>query len=250
MSEFLEALAKLATAPWQKKLAYGIFVLFLLGSALTALREVSGFTFRELFSSAPAPLGSEARGEIQKRLRQALADGTLSVDESHELQAFVAGIGGDGKLAENYLAEAQSRILRASQEIHQGSELAARGNFSEARVHFREAISLDGENSAGWANFGGAALELGDWQEAESSLRKALALEPQSLIANFNLGACLAAQEQPAAALEHLERAATRVARDGSRHQIAALRAELLSSRHFASIRQTSRFRELLRRVS
>ncbi len=238
---------------WRRLIAGGGVVGLV--TVLAGLSELSGYSLRDLAARwspfAPAELSDEARTALRARVRTLGVDGALSADESRALRDDVAGLKLDAELAERYLAEIEPRMLRAARDLQEGAELAAQERFPEARVRFREATRLDAENAIAWANFGGAALELGAAAEAEAALRKALALEPESIEANYNLGACLAAQRRGPAALDHLERSMTLLLRGDARPAFdrQALLDDLETSEHFSAVRGSPRFAALIRRV-
>lgn len=224
-------------------------------SIAASVAELTGFNVRDLAqrwsSAAPATLSSETRSVLRARLRPLTADGALSVDESRELRAYVANLKLEAQPAEQYLVEIEPRMLQAARNAQEGAELAAQERFPEARARFREATRLDGENATAWANLGGAALELGVTTEAEAALRKALALEPQSIEANYNLGACLAAQKRGPAALDHLERSMTLLLHGDAPPVFSrqALLDDLQTSDDFSALRGSDRFDALIRRI-
>lgn len=233
-----------------------VFVgLSIIVTILAGLSQIAGFNVRDLpdywETIHRAELNDEARIALATRLRGLVRDGSLSVDESRALRDYAAGLKLDSQVVEQYLSELGPRMVRASKDLQEGAELAAQERFSEARSRFREAIALDDQNAAAWANFGGAALELGATDEAQAALRKALALNPESIEANYNLGACLAARSQNSSAFDHLERSLALMSRGDSPPIFSqeALLADLQNSPHFASLRTSSRFTALLLQV-
>jgi tetratricopeptide (TPR) repeat protein len=229
--------------------------LVILGGFSVGLSQVTGFNLRDLAErwkpAASATLSEEARSALRARVRNLASDGSLSVDESQGLREYVASLKLEAQPAERYLSEIEPRMLQAARDLQEGAELAAQERFAEARERFREATRLDGESATTWANFGGAALELGAVAEAEAALRKALALEPENIEANYNFGACLAVQDRGAAALDHLERSLSLLLRRDAPPTFArqALLDDLQKSDHFASLRGSPRFAALIRRI-
>lgn len=232
-----------------------VLVLGALGGGLVGLSEITGFTLRDLASfwksGEPATLSNEARSALRLRVRKLASDGALSVDESQDLRDYVASLKLEAQAAERYLSEIQPRMLQAARDLQEGAELAAQERFTEARIRFREATRLDDESSTAWANLGGAALELGALADAEAALRKALALEPDSIEAHYNFGACLAAQNRGAAALDHLERSLTLLLRGDAPPTFGrqALLDDLQENVHFSSLRASPRFVALIQRA-
>lgn len=249
MSEVFTALAQLATASWQKKLAYGVILLAVLAAALAALKEASGYTFRDLAERSKPSLSPDHRQELQKRVRMAAADGAISADEATVLREHAATLGHESVAGEAYLAESQSSLIQAAQKLRKGNELVGQGKMEEARSYFREATALDAGNSEAWSNFGGAALELGSLAEAEAALNKALAIEGDSIIANYNMAACLAGQGRTEAAFGRLERAIERLADRDKIFESKAIRQDMQTNQHFSALRTSPRFEALLRRM-
>lgn len=233
----------------------GWAILVFLGTFCAGLAQVTGFSLRDLVGiwrpARAATLSDEARLTLRGHVRALAADGSLSVDESQKLRDDVARLKLEAQAAERYLSEIGPRMLRAAKGLQEGAELAAQERLPEARARFLEATRLDDENAMAWANFGGAALEMGNMADAEAALRKALALEPENVEANYNFGACLAAQNRGAAALDHLERSLTLLLRGDapSVFDRQILLADLEKSSHFSSLRGTPRFAALIRRV-
>jgi len=229
--------------------------LVVLGGFAVGLSQVTGLNFRDLAElwkpAAPATLGEEARSALRARVRQLAVDASLSADETQELREYAAKLQLPAEPAAWYLSEIEPGMLRAAKDLQEGAELAAQERFTEARERFREATRLDGDSATAWADFGGAALELGDVAESEAALRRALALQPENVEANYNFAACLAAQGHGAAALDHLERSLTLLLRGEGPPTFApkALLADLQQSSHFASLRSSPRFAALIRRV-
>ncbi len=242
---------------WFRWLATGTLGLGVVGliGFLANLSAVTGYSLRDLAGywkpAAPVSLSDEARAALRVRLRKLAADGALSVDESQGLRDYVASLKLEAQVAEQYLSKIKPGMLQAAKDVQEGAEFAVQERFPEARARFREATRLDGENATAWANLGGAALELGATADAEASLRKALALEPENIEANYNFGACLAAQNRGAAALDHLERSLTLLL-GGDAPPIfsrQALLDDLQKSDHFSTLRASPRFAALIRRV-
>lgn len=217
-------------------------------AALASIVGINLFNLDELFE-APTPSLAQ-RQAIAAELRRSAADGHVSVDERAALEERLVALELDPKGAAAYLAEIESAMLRAAEELREGFRLATDRRFAEARRRFAEAARLDAGNAVAWANLGGAALELGSIAEAEAATRRALELDARSVAAHYNLGACLARQERLDQALGHLERALDLVI-DGASEPIdrKSLLADLRGSPHFASLRALPPFDELVRRL-
>lgn len=98
----------------------------------------------------------------------------------------------------------------AASHAQLGLCLAARGQPEEAVLAHERALSLPRDEAtevATWVNLGNARRRAGDRPGAESAYRRALALCPDHGAAHYNLHACLFRDDDPASALEHLDRA-------------------------------------------
>ncbi|MCR4299986.1 MAG: tetratricopeptide repeat protein [Sulfuricaulis sp.] len=87
-----------------------------------------------------------------------------------------------------------------------GNILAARGTWSDALEHYRQAIVSDPQRPLFHHNLGHALQRL-DSEDAEKSYRKAMALEPRFAPAYVNLGGLLVKQERYMEARDLLRRA-------------------------------------------
>ena len=77
----------------------------------------------------------------------------------------------------------------------------------EANQHFRRAVELQPTSVVFRTNFGASLMRLGHASEAAAEFREALELEPNHPTASFNLGTILLQQGDPERALPWLERA-------------------------------------------
>ena len=77
----------------------------------------------------------------------------------------------------------------------------------EANQHFRRAVELQPTSVVFRTNFGASLMRLGRASEAADQFREALGLEPNHPTASFNLGTILLQQGNPERALPWLERA-------------------------------------------
>jgi tetratricopeptide (TPR) repeat protein len=248
MGSLLRWLEKAARHP----IGIGLGILF---TFAVGISELTGFNARSLSDywnvATKEKLTEQTRLALGQRLRDLARDGSLSVDESQSLRSFAAGLNLETRAADQYLAELEPRVIRAVRAIGEGAELAAHRRYSEAKSCFQDAITSDDQNPVAWASFGGAALELGATDEAEAALRKALALDPDSIEANYNFGACLAQKSQKTAALDHLERALALVGRPNGSLTInrKTLLVDLQRSPHFSSLRTLPRFGALIQQA-
>ena len=76
-----------------------------------------------------------------------------------------------------------------------------------ANQHFRRAVELQPDSVVLRTNFGASLMRLGEASEAAGQFRKALELEPNHTTASFNLGTILLQQGHPEQALPWLEKA-------------------------------------------
>lgn len=205
---------------------------------------------RELLPSGLA-LEAETRIALAAQMREIASDGRVSVDERLGLKEWIAERELDEEVAEGYVAEIEPAMIAAARETREGLRLATQERFAEAVHRFTEATRLDATSAMAWANLGGAALELGSIADAEAASRRALGLDAESVAAHYNLGACLARQERIDVALDHLASAVDLILRDDAPRAIdrGALLADLRGSAHFASLRTSPRFVDLLQRL-
>ncbi len=222
---------------------------------LVGLSQITGLNLRDLarLQKPPAPvlLSEEERLALRVRVRDLAVDGAVSADEAQELREYAASLGLEAQPVDRYLSEIEPRMVQSAQHLQEGLDFAVQERFREARARFREATRLDAENTTAWASFGGAALELGATAEAEAALSKALALEPENIEANYNFGACLAAQNRGPAALDHLERSLSLQLRAEARPIFTrqALLDDLQTNGCFSSVRTSPRFAALIQKI-
>ncbi len=74
------------------------------------------------------------------------------------------------------------------------------------RAHLERAVALDADYAEAWNNLGWYFLTFADFDAAETTFRKALALKPDLVDANMGLGYSLKGQQQPAEAVPFLAR--------------------------------------------
>lgn len=99
-----------------------------------------------------------------------------------------------------------------------GLVLADRGRFDEAEIHHREAIRLDGTNSAVHNNLGRALAAQGRSDEALASYREAIRLDGANSAAHDNLGIALAGQGRVTEALAQFREAIRLDGANGTAH--------------------------------
>jgi tetratricopeptide (TPR) repeat protein len=95
-------------------------------------------------------------------------------------------------------------------EAHHSTGLALRalGRREEALASFQRAIELEHDHVPALTHQGLTCLELGRCEDAADCLNLALAFDPSCVSAHLGLATFHASEERPAAAIEHLERAA------------------------------------------
>jgi tetratricopeptide (TPR) repeat protein/tRNA A-37 threonylcarbamoyl transferase component Bud32 len=87
-----------------------------------------------------------------------------------------------------------------------GTALNGQGKYQEAIEKFRAATLAAPGNSQAFANLGGEYLQIGDFAQASSSLKKSFDLEPNDLAA-VNTSLALRYQHKPAEALPYAQKA-------------------------------------------
>ncbi len=220
-------------------------------SVVAGLATIVGINLKNVDEFLEIPqLSAAERTAIGAEVRRAAADGLVSADERVALDERLAALDTYEESGAAYVAKVEPAMLAAAEELREGFRLATSARFAEARRRFAEAARLDPGHAAAWANLGGAALEVGSIAEAEAASRRALELDAKSVTAHYNLGACLARQERPEVAIDHLSRALDLVI-DGSSKAVdrKSLLADLRESPHFAPLRSLPRFTELVRRL-
>ena len=81
------------------------------------------------------------------------------------------------------------------------------GQPAEAETHLRLALSLNPENSHALLGLANLAIGRRDFQDAEGRLLEVVALDPNDVEANFNLGALyFQSLDRPAAAARYWQR--------------------------------------------
>jgi tetratricopeptide (TPR) repeat protein len=114
----------------------------------------------------------------------------------------------------NRWVEAEQSFNRVLQErpnywlaYHElGTALNGQGKYQEAIEKFRAATLAAPGNSQAFANLGGEYLQIGDFAQASSSLKKSFDLEPNDLAA-VNTSLALRYQHKPAEALPYAQKA-------------------------------------------
>jgi tetratricopeptide (TPR) repeat protein len=72
--------------------------------------------------------------------------------------------------------------------MHRGQKKYGRGMFREALAQFSTATRIAPAKSEGWVNLGATQMEIGQLEEASSSLKKALGLNPELMQAHLVMG--------------------------------------------------------------
>ncbi len=91
-----------------------------------------------------------------------------------------------------------------------GLALHTSGDVAGAAEKYREALAADAGNSGAWNNLAAIHVQRGDFEAAEASYRKVVALNPQFARAHYNLGRCLRFQERHAEAVSSYRQAIER----------------------------------------
>ena len=187
--------------------------------AVLALVAGAPLTLRSQTNGMGAAAGSTGQGKAEGSLsheRTLIAEGDLRAAQNlleahvrtdptdsaaHFLLGFVYFRQRDAKrsLAEYTLGAAGRRPT--SSEFHIiGADYVLLGDFADADRWFTEATRADPSDASGWYLLGRAQYNEGDYAKAADSFRKALALHPQYIRAEDNLGLCLQALAQLAEA--------------------------------------------------
>src|SRR5213078_3484651 len=89
------------------------------------------------------------------------------------------------------LQEEAARLFRAAHDHYRG------GRVADAIANYRACLDLRPEASSALIGLGVALQDLGVYEEAVDTLRRATALAPHSFEAHYNLGVVHAAQFRP-----------------------------------------------------
>jgi tetratricopeptide (TPR) repeat protein len=92
--------------------------------------------------------------------------------------------------------------------IQEGRALIDRGHLREAELRYEAGLHIDPRMPGAWMDLGVLQKELGRYEEAAQTLRKAVALDRQNGNAWFNLGSLYLRQlKRPQEAFEYFEEA-------------------------------------------
>ena len=103
--------------------------------------------------------------------------------------------------------EARGVVASAAAEVANGQIAIEQGDKSKGLEHFRKATQLDPNNIMAWFQLGGGLLGMGRDSEAMEALRKALALKPQIPEALLGIGTLFEKRQQYPQAIEAYESA-------------------------------------------
>jgi tetratricopeptide (TPR) repeat protein len=111
--------------------------------------------------------------------------------------------------------EFEDPLMQELRELVRGSSLfvvgatraKAAGEWEEAVTLFKLALAADPNNNAARLALATTYMQSGEVEAATRELQQALMLDPENLAGHYNLGTILAQQGQTAAAIAHLEHA-------------------------------------------
>lgn len=141
----------------------------------------------------------------EESYRKALANSGSSLSSLLELAGFCQNRGWHDAAVTNYVGAIAWEPTNAKLHIGAGQNFAAMGRLSEAAHHSAEAVRLAPDFAEARLLHGLVLGRQGQIPAATEQFREALRLRPDLLDARLNLGIALADQN-PAEALEHLER--------------------------------------------
>ncbi|MBI5612440.1 MAG: tetratricopeptide repeat protein [Gammaproteobacteria bacterium] len=131
-----------------------------------------------------------------KALARGECEATPMDPEAWQLLGTIHRSLGENAEAEHCLRQALGLRPTADTHFFLGNVLAAQNRFEEAVTSYREALALDPQNPMAHNNLGRALYRLGRHQEAAEALREALRLRPDLVEVRFNLGVLHAEQHQ------------------------------------------------------
>lgn len=207
-------------------------------------RELRGST-SPLAQSLPNGFRPETRHELEALVRSSFADQLVSPEEQAALDRYVAEQKLSPKAARAIEEDLERRIREADESIARGKELVDLERYAEALRELQAATEKDPGNSIAWADLGAAAVLAGNPGQAQEAYRKALALDPQSWLAHYNLALLCARRGDREAAFDHLRRALAALPDTADRERRAMVRG-LLEEPSLGPLRDDPRFADLL----
>jgi tetratricopeptide (TPR) repeat protein len=140
------------------------------------------------------------RAERFLQLAEAALRESLAIEDRFETHISMAEVLID-RDENNDLDEARNHLLTAKAmlppdsvgdeahiEMHLGEIAMEQERAQEALEHYQRVIELEPDFASSWADLGYAQKKLGNFEEADASFRRALALEPENEDFIWNLG--------------------------------------------------------------
>jgi tetratricopeptide (TPR) repeat protein len=153
----------------------------------------------------------DQRGSVVPLLRDAVAD--VRIRAARALAPVpAAALGPDGaeafaKAAAEYVSAERFNADRPENRTNLGTYFAERGNYAEAETELRSAIALDPMFVPAWANLADLMRMQGREADAEAVLREGIARSPEDAMLHHALGLSLVRQKKSTEALVELKRA-------------------------------------------
>ena len=206
-------------------------------------------TLRPDFPEANFMLGEALR---KNRRTQAAVDFyKRAVEQDASKFAYYARLGGAyivlGQLdaAQEIFRRAEKRFPNSSEAhyLFMGIAARARGDYDLADSELRKSLALGPDNINALAQLGFVLLERDKMNEAETTLRRALAINDKHFYANYNLGRLLAKSRRYEEALLILRHAATLKPKNPSVHYqlfmtLSRLKRKEEADQEFATFKQ------------
>jgi tetratricopeptide (TPR) repeat protein len=174
----------------------------LYGLGQTALSRRNYETAARHFEKALA-LAPEAN-----RLHYALAMAYRGLGQTEKARAQLALSGTVGVRAADPLVDGLRELVKGARlHLIRGRAALDARRFADAAEEFRKAIAAEPESVPAHFNLGATLSQLGDLRGAVEQFEKTLLLDPAHANAHYNLGLLLAQQNQHERAVEHLQAA-------------------------------------------
>ncbi len=142
------------------------------------------------------------------RLHYALAMAYRGLGQSEKARAQLALSGPVGVRAADPLVDSLQSLVRGARlHLVRGKTALDARRFEEAAAEFRKAIAAEPESVPAHFNLGAALSQTGDLRGAVEQFEEALRLDPAHANAHYNLGLLLAQMNRHEEAIKHLQSA-------------------------------------------
>jgi tetratricopeptide (TPR) repeat protein len=142
------------------------------------------------------------------RVHYSLAMAYRGLGDLEKVKAHLAQQGSVGvRVADPLVDGLQELILGERVPLARGKVAFEAKRYAEAAAEFRKAVAANPDSVVARINLGAALSQLGDAQGAIEQFEEAIRIEPRSVNAHYNLAILLAAQGNHKKAIAHLQSA-------------------------------------------